>query len=519
MNAEEPASRKPARRVGRGTGIALQLVGAVLLTGLLLVAAELTARAYLAHVDVDAKVRNILGIDYVSAALTNIDLAPDRNPTPLVSDPILLWRNKPLAEKIQAVNPRPPDSDAVWRIFNDVRGFRDDPDASATGVERPVFRVLCIGDSITFGFNVDQDATYPRALQRRLAERLSGRRVEVINAGVPGWSWVQGRTFLELEGLGLRPDVVVIGHGTNDQFYAAKVTDLERIGSARSTLGRLRAQLAALLGRTAVWRAAVQLAGQQGPRESPGCHAQIAATGSCHRVAIGEIADQVRAVDALARSRGVDLVVINVDFTETPAVAGVRAGIEATGLPFLDLAAEFSALRRAAEDERAAHLHLQPARTRVVGDPSAPRSIVLRVLGDRPGVYSAVGEQPYGKYTFDLTLNDDGIDGDEVAGDSVWSGTLAVPVNVSRIELKFHRDGVPELVSVPPLPSNFGSRVLPIDGPAVAPIFLFGKPYLMAEQTHPNAEGTAVIADRVAATIAGLPAAVRASSDRTLAQP
>src|SRR5262249_22135111 len=165
VNAEEPASRKPARRVGRGTGIALQLVGAVLLTGLLLVAAELTARAYLAHVDVDAKVRNILGIDYVSAALTNIDLAPDRNPTPLVSDPILLWRNKPLAEKIQAVNPRPPDSYAVWRIFNDVLGSRDDPDASATGLERPVFRVLCTVGSIRFRFSVHQSSTYPPALQ------------------------------------------------------------------------------------------------------------------------------------------------------------------------------------------------------------------------------------------------------------------------------------------------------------------------------------------------------------------
>ena len=63
-----------------------------------------------------------------------------------------------------------------------------------TPYEKPegVFRILALGDSWTFGFRMEEPDAYPRQLERilneRAAERGDRRRIEVINAGVIGYS-------------------------------------------------------------------------------------------------------------------------------------------------------------------------------------------------------------------------------------------------------------------------------------------------------------------------------------------
>ena len=44
-------------------------------------------------------------------------------------------------------------------------------------------------------------------------ERHPGRPIEVVNAGVSGWSWLQGLRFFEVHGEALHPNVVVVAHG------------------------------------------------------------------------------------------------------------------------------------------------------------------------------------------------------------------------------------------------------------------------------------------------------------------
>ncbi len=83
-----------------------------------------------------------------------------------------------------------------------------------------LFRMVAIGDSITFGFGVRLEESYPKRLEARLnaGREPSSRRVEVINAGVPATSLASYLQFLELKGARLQPDLVLIGIAFNDIF-------------------------------------------------------------------------------------------------------------------------------------------------------------------------------------------------------------------------------------------------------------------------------------------------------------
>ncbi len=89
-------------------------------------------------------------------------------------------------------------------------------------------RVLCIGDSTTFGDDVRDAESWPWQLQAMLDERAPGR-FDVVNAGVPGWSSVQGLWYLEQEGLDLAPDIVIVTFGHNDFSYIEKTGGIRDI--------------------------------------------------------------------------------------------------------------------------------------------------------------------------------------------------------------------------------------------------------------------------------------------------
>ncbi|HME73606.1 MAG TPA: SGNH/GDSL hydrolase family protein, partial [Myxococcota bacterium] len=403
-------------RIGRLTGLLVEALVAVALTALLLAGAEWGAGVYLERRLAATLAANLEETrkDFAAGVLAWLDI----NPVPLAPDPELLWRNRPGSEKTQPINPEAYDRPASWTVTVDARGYRSGPPSLAA--DHPgVYRVLCVGDSITYGFNVDADDTYPRQLDALLGRRYPGRRFEVINAGVPGWSWIQGRRYLELEGLALRPDVVVIGHGTNDQFFPTTVTDNERIGRSTSWIARAYRRIASRLARTNLYR----LAGLLSPsRAEPGrgCAAQPA--GACRRVAIPEIEAAIREVDAMTRAAGADLVVLNTDFMETPAVEGLHRAAAAAPLRSLDLVARFRALRTEAEERRARERGLAPAgpldaprsadaQTVVLRVANAPRTSSLRVAG------SALLQDAF---RFDEPLYDDGTHGDERAQDGVF---------------------------------------------------------------------------------------------------
>jgi len=78
-------------------------------------------------------------------------------------------------------------------------------------VEKPagVFRVLLLGDSFMEALQVPFDSSFPALLERGLAER-TGKRVEVVSAGVSGWGTDDELRYLTQYGLRYQPDLVVV---------------------------------------------------------------------------------------------------------------------------------------------------------------------------------------------------------------------------------------------------------------------------------------------------------------------
>jgi lysophospholipase L1-like esterase len=78
-------------------------------------------------------------------------------------------------------------------------------------------RVLCLGDSFTFGQGVKAGDTYAEQLQKILCSPTApGRKVEVINAGRCGYSTREELVVLQKEGLAFDPDLVILQLSDND---------------------------------------------------------------------------------------------------------------------------------------------------------------------------------------------------------------------------------------------------------------------------------------------------------------
>jgi GDSL-like Lipase/Acylhydrolase family len=78
----------------------------------------------------------------------------------------------------------------------------------------PRIRILALGDSFTFGVGVGDAETFCAVLERTLGPQ----RVEVIDAGVPGYGIFQAERTLRRLGTQLRPDVVILTIPTGDVF-------------------------------------------------------------------------------------------------------------------------------------------------------------------------------------------------------------------------------------------------------------------------------------------------------------
>lgn len=180
---------------------------------LVLISIELITRLTLPHID---------SLDlFVSTQQQKAQVATPQQSAIFEGDPLLLWRLKPNLRN------------AVWDftvLSTNGAHFRG---ARPVGPKGPgVFRILCIGDSVTFGYRVpavwpdrpdEYDRSwlpYPMLLENELRAANPGRQIEAVVMAVPGYTSHQGLAWLRRDIDWLQPDLITISFGWNDASFS-----------------------------------------------------------------------------------------------------------------------------------------------------------------------------------------------------------------------------------------------------------------------------------------------------------
>jgi hypothetical protein len=102
--------------------------------------------------------------------------------------------------------------DALYRINQD--GFRGPKHARPKPVGAN--RVVVLGDSIAFGYGVDEASAFPRVLERQLAALAPQANIEIVNLAVGGYNAWNEAELLKDVGVTYQPDLVLVQFCIND---------------------------------------------------------------------------------------------------------------------------------------------------------------------------------------------------------------------------------------------------------------------------------------------------------------
>ncbi len=328
---------------GFGRGLRRWMTG-VLLSGCLLAIAEASARQA-AVPGPDA----ILGEPVEGSVLMN-------------GSPWLLWELRPGAHEEVGVPVR-----------INARGMRDRDRPALSAEAGP--RTLALGDSSVYGFGV-RDA---EVFTARLEEQL---HLPFINAAVPGYSTFQALNLLDMRGMVLEPDLLLVGTLWSDNNFDS-FTDRALLASyagwqaSPTRAARLRLERSALF-RWLDWGLRVEPRGASARRVGWQVGGEDPRTGR-RRVDIVSYAENLDAFCARMEARGggvVFLLLANREDVEPlspdPAWAPYRAVMRAVGArwgaPVVDLPTAFAGAGLSADALFLDLMHPTPAGHAVMAD-------------------------------------------------------------------------------------------------------------------------------------------------------
>ncbi|MBI3400410.1 MAG: hypothetical protein HY048_03225 [Acidobacteria bacterium] len=466
----------------------------------------------------------------------------------LQSDDTLIWKSAPHVRQtyVDIFSPVRTENDrlALLRRFWPTlpAELRDNPtwtiDLNASGDRGPeiaktkapgTIRVACIGDSWTFGMNVDQDKTYPARLAVWLQQRQPATTFDVLNFGVLGYSSFQGLQLLKTRVLDLRPDIVAIGFGMNDSEVAGyRDKDMVSAAPPRRFMTRTRAKEIAhglevykLLDYTArLLKFHPKPIGEyvKGDRAS----LDRASKGSdvidydameeWTRVSPRDYERNLREMIALATARDARVVLLDNElWDESPYRPVLRRISEETRVPLVDserLVAD-AAAKIARDLEARLALESRPGPEVRRPGPFGPgkTTVVFRVYHGAHPVTTALSIAGNDPQLGDLApntvrLHDDGRDGDQRTGDGVWSLTASF-APATRLSFVYTNSGARgrwEGLDVPHIRHLVVPRS-PDDQPVYLPIDTFGRIYMQADDWHTDATGYDLIGRAVADAI------------------
>ncbi|MCH7873328.1 MAG: hypothetical protein IID33_16655 [Planctomycetes bacterium] len=99
----------------------------------------------------------------------------------------------------------------------------------ATPKPRDVYRIVVIGDSVTFGFRLEQQQAFPKMVEALLNRHspAGSPTYEVLNLGVNGYNTTQAVEALRVRGLRFEPDLIIYAYVLNDpQGYSLEAEAL-----------------------------------------------------------------------------------------------------------------------------------------------------------------------------------------------------------------------------------------------------------------------------------------------------
>ncbi|HZR21964.1 MAG TPA: GDSL-type esterase/lipase family protein [Vicinamibacterales bacterium] len=418
----------------------------------------------------------------------------------------------------------------TWRVEINSAGFR----GGEIGPKQPdTVRIACVGDSWTFGMPVGQDQSYPARLATHLAthDAQSTSQYEVLNFGVLGYTSFQGLQLLKTRVLDLHPDIVAIGFGMNDSEVAGyRDSDMINATPPKWTT-RLKESAKDLESYKLLDYVALRLKFQPRPMsEYLKADSEDKGTGATDydavepwtRVSPARYADNLREMIRLSRSIGAKVILIDNElWEESPYHPIVQRLAEELDIPFVDSLAIITQSKTKVLRDRERDLGVTGSRPGPKGPalpaPPALTHVIFRVFRGTttvPRAFSIVG--PYAQLGNDVPntiwMHDDGIDGDEKAGDGVWSVKTTFPAG-THVSYVYTNSGTPGQWEGLDLPTIRHVTIPASNEVTVLPLDTFGEIYLQGDGWHTNAAGYDLIARAVADAIRGFenapPAAAR----------
>jgi lysophospholipase L1-like esterase len=112
----------------------------------------------------------------------------------------------------------------ITKITINSDGFR----GKDYSLEKPnsTIRIIVLGDSVAFGWGVNDDEVFSEVLERMLNNNSKKIRYEVLNLAVPGYNTEQNIEMLKTKGLKYKPDIVIIAYHRNDIYNNTRFKEL-----------------------------------------------------------------------------------------------------------------------------------------------------------------------------------------------------------------------------------------------------------------------------------------------------
>jgi lysophospholipase L1-like esterase len=407
-----------------------------------------------------------------------------------------------------------------WEISLNSMGFRDEE----FSVTKPPssFRIVCIGDSWTFGANVGQVQSYPQRLKALLDQELPLANFEILNLGVLGYSSYQGLELLRSRVMGLLPDLVVIGFGMNDaSMPGCRDKDVPAYNRPRTftnwlkrvqdqcELFKLLKYIALILKDKPVSIAEYISAGVKYSAEpqSFNCFSReglmtisdYVKNDAWTRVSPMDYESNIREMIRLARSGGAGVILLHNElWRDSPYLAVLQNVARDEDVSLVDSSLLIATARTSIESEMEKRLELEP-RGMTRNRSGQGVKVVFRVyVKTRPagGVYIVGAHKGLGDLVPNrVVMYDDGTHGDQRAWDNVWSyaATFEPGTRLFYVYTVGGEEGRWTGLDVPWI------RSLTVDtdtceGVIHRPIESFGKVYLLADGWHTDASGYELIA-------------------------